>query len=229
MDPLRDRADLYTGRLSQLAQLGLLRRDAMIRKVVASPLVVLPKTQRRWQRALVRNGFAYLVLSICGLSFLLPFAWMLSTSLKSNAQLFVWPPVWIPRPIVWQNYTQAVTVIPFFLYLKNTLVIALLNVVGVLFSCTLVAYGLARIQWPGRNFLFIIVLITMMMPAQVTMIPLFMIFRALGWVGTLKPLVVPAFFGVPFYIFLLRQFFMTIPFELSDAATIDGCSEFGIL
>lgn len=184
---------------------------------------------QRSTRKLFRGGIVHIMLLISSVSFLLPFMWMLSTSFKSNEQLFLWPPVWIPRPVVWQNYVQAVTVIPFFLYLRNTLLIAVLNIVGVLLSCTVVAYGLARIQWPGRNALFIVVLITMMMPAQVTMIPLFMVFRTLGWVGTFKPLIVPAFFGVPFYIFLLRQFFLTIPFELSDAATIDGCSEFGIL
>jgi multiple sugar transport system permease protein len=153
---------------------------------------------------------------------------MIVTSLKPPDQIFVWPPILIPRPIVWQNYVQAVSTIPFFRYLANTILVSTWNVVGILISCPLVAYGLSRIQWPGRDLLFYVVLATMMLPYVVLMIPTFLIFNALGWIGTFKPLIVPAFFGAPFFIFLLRQFFMSIPFDLSDAATIDGGTEFQI-
>jgi multiple sugar transport system permease protein len=186
------------------------------------------KTRRRLSRGF-RASTAHVILFVSGLSFLLPFVWMIVTSLKPATQIFVWPPTWIPRPIMWTNYAEAVTAIPFFRYLGNTVYISLFNVVGILISCPLVAYGLSRIEWPGRDFLFMVVLATMMLPYAVLMIPTFLIFNALGWIGTYKPLIVPAFLGAPFFIFLLRQFFMTIPFDLSDAATIDGCSEFSIL
>jgi len=185
------------------------------------------KTRRRLSRGF-RASIAHIVLFVAGLSFLMPFVWMIVTSLKPATQIFVWPPTWIPRPVVWQNYVEAVTTIPFARYLGNTIYIALFNVVGILISCPLVAYGLSRIEWPGRDFLFMVVLASMMLPYAVLMIPTFLIFNALGWIGTFKPLIVPAFLGAPFFIFLLRQFFMTIPFDLSDAATIDGCSEFSI-
>jgi multiple sugar transport system permease protein len=186
------------------------------------------KTRRRLSRGF-RASTAHVILFVSGLSFLLPFVWMIVTSLKPATQIFVWPPTWIPRPIMWTNYAEAVTAIPFFRYLGNTVYISLFNVVGILISCPLVAYGLSRIEWPGRDLLFMVVLASMMLPYAVLMIPTFLIFNALGWIGTFKPLIVPAFLGAPFFIFLLRQFFMTIPFDLSDAATIDGCSEFSIL
>ena len=190
--------------------------------------ILRPKTLRRLRKA-ARAVVAHAFLLATGVSFIIPFAWMISTSLKSPRQVFLWPPVWIPNPIMWGNYVQAVQTVPFVTYLQNTLYIAFANVLGIEMSCPLVAYGLARLRWPGRDLYFVIVLASMMLPGEVTMIPLFMIFRALGWVGSFKPLIVPAFFGAPFFIFLLRQFFMTIPADLSDAATIDGCSEFGIL
>ncbi|MBN2406510.1 MAG: carbohydrate ABC transporter permease [Elusimicrobia bacterium] len=126
------------------------------------------------------------------------------------------------------NYIVATRKIPFFLYLKNTLIVCFLSVIGVLLSSSLAAYGLSKIQWKGRDTVFFIVLATMMIPFPVTMIPLFTIFKKLGMTGTLMPLWVPTFFGAAFNIFLLRQFFMTIPNELIEAAKIDGCSEFQI-
>jgi len=128
----------------------------------------------------------------------------------------------------WQNYVAAFEKMDFFLNLRNTLFICFGCVLGVLFSSALVAYSFARIPWKGRDTAFVFVLATMMLPYQVTLIPLFAIYSKLGWVGTFKPLIVPAFFGVPFYIFLLRQFFLGIPQDLSAAARIDGCTEFGI-
>jgi len=128
----------------------------------------------------------------------------------------------------WQNYVDAFQKMDFFLNLRNTLFICFANVIGVLLSSALVAYSFARIPWKGRDVVFVLVLATMMLPYQVTLIPLFAIYSKLGWVGTFKPLIIPAFFGVPFYIFLLRQFFMGIPQDMSAAARIDGCTEFGI-
>ncbi|MCX8053578.1 MAG: carbohydrate ABC transporter permease [Armatimonadetes bacterium] len=126
------------------------------------------------------------------------------------------------------NYTRGLVFIPFLRQLRNTLIICFACVIGALLSCSLVAYGLSKIEWQGRNLLFIVILSTMMLPFQVTMVPLFAVFSKLGWVDTFLPLTVPAFFGNAFYIFLLRQFFMTIPIELSEAARLDGCSEFDI-
>jgi multiple sugar transport system permease protein len=170
----------------------------------------------------------HLLLITVGLSFLLPFYWLLATSLKTDSQVFQNPPVWVPHPMMWHNYPRALTYIPFLRYTINTLVIAGLSVFGTVFSCALAAYGFSRIKWPGRDFLFIVLLSTMMLPAQVTMIPVFAIFKNLGWVGSIKPLVVPAFFGNAFFIFMLRQFYRSIPKELSESAKLDGCSELGI-
>ncbi len=168
------------------------------------------------------------VLIAVSLLFLAPIFWMVTTSLKDSSQVMAYPPVWLPWPPKWDNYEIAVNAIPFLLYLRNTVTICFFTIIGTLISSTLVAYSLAKIPWPGRNALLILILSTMMLPFPVTMIPLFITFAKLGWVNTFKPLIVPAFLGNAFYIFLLRQFFMTIPAELSDAARIDGASEFGI-
>ncbi|WP_252228370.1 carbohydrate ABC transporter permease [Caldicoprobacter algeriensis] len=170
----------------------------------------------------------YIVLIVAGAVFLLPFIWMVSTSLKPDTQLFVSPPVWIPNPIAWENYYRAVTVVPFFTYMKNTLIVASLATAGAVISTPLTGYSLARIKWKGRELLFIITLAVMMIPSQVTMVPLFIIFSKLDLVGTFLPLILPPCFGVPFFIFLMRQFFKQLPRDLEDAARIDGCSEFGI-
>jgi multiple sugar transport system permease protein len=171
---------------------------------------------------------AHLFLIVFGLFFLMPFIWMLSTSLKPNEELFLWPPIWFPSELVWSNYPDSVNYVPFFMYLKNTIVITGLATAGVLFSCPLVAYGIARIPWKGAKPLFVITLLVMMLPYQVTMIPIFILYKNFGWIGTNIPLWLPAFFGAPFFIFLLRQFFMGLPKELEDAARIDGASEFRI-
>jgi multiple sugar transport system permease protein len=175
-----------------------------------------------------QSVLSHLALLGLGLFFVLPFYWLASTSLKADREVFAMPPVWIPAHPQWDNFARAVQYVPFFLFLKNTLVICLLSVAGTLLSSSLVAYSLSRIRWPGRDLVFLLVVATLMLPAQVTMIPVFAIFRALGWVDTILPLVVPHFLGTALYIFMLRQFFMTIPLELSDAARIDGCSEWDI-
>ncbi|TBL81059.1 carbohydrate ABC transporter permease [Paenibacillus thalictri] len=177
----------------------------------------------RWKRL-----FAHVVLVMMSVFFMAPFVWMLSTSLKPITQVFAYPPEWIPRPFEWSNYVKAVNYIPFWTYWNNTLLIAAASTAGVVLSCPIVAYSMARLQWAGRNVLFMVTVAVMMIPGQVTMVPLFLIFRELNWVGTPLPLIVPHFFGVPFYIFLMRQFFMQIPKDLEDAARIDGASEWRI-
>ncbi|MBW7453028.1 carbohydrate ABC transporter permease [Paenibacillus sepulcri] len=186
------------------------------------------RTSTRKKQEMLRQGIGHIILILLGLSFLFPFIWMLSTALKPEAQIFKWPPEWIPEPFIWSNFPEALTFVPFGSYVKNTLIICFWCVVGTCLSSALVAYGFSRIQWPGRNLLFIIMLSTMMLPYQVTMIPLFVLFKQIGWVGTFNPLIIPSFFGGAFFIFLLRQFFLTIPHELTEAAKIDGCSEFRI-
>ncbi|NLV91068.1 MAG: carbohydrate ABC transporter permease [Firmicutes bacterium] len=180
------------------------------------------------QRDLIRRVLSHFVLITFGLVFILPLVTMVTTALKPDQQIFAWPPVWIPSPLMWSNFPRALTFVPMLVYAKNTVTITALSVIGVTLSSPLVAYGLARIDWPERNILFIIIISTMMIPYQVTMIPVYLLFNAFGWTNTYLPLIVPSFFGSPFFIFLLRQFFMTIPQELSDAARIDGCTEFGI-
>jgi multiple sugar transport system permease protein len=169
------------------------------------------------------------LLAVIAVVMLLPFTWLVSSSLKLQHQVFQFPPQWIPNPIRFENYTDALTYKPFHIYLKNSLIIIALNEVAILWSASFCAYGFARISFPGRDFWFAIVIGTMMMPYVVLVVPTFVIFSRLGWIDTFLPLVVPQFFGGgAFNIFLLRQFFRTIPEELSDAARIDGASEFGI-
>ncbi|MCJ7735998.1 MAG: carbohydrate ABC transporter permease [Anaerolineae bacterium] len=168
--------------------------------------------------------YAVLVLFAC--FFILPWVWMISTSLKNPQELSVYPPVWIPNPVRWDNYVSAFREASFALYFRNTLIVALPSVVGAVVTNAVVAYGFARVEWPGRNTVFAIVLATMILPGFVTFIPLYLVFRNLGWLNTYLPLIVPAFTGNAFFIFLLRQFFMGLPEELSDAARVDGASEF---
>lgn len=168
-------------------------------------------------------------LSLFGALFFLPFFWLVSTSLKELDQIFQMPPIWMPEPFRWLNYPEALGYFPFLQQLQNTLTVAISAVVLTLLSSTLVAYSFSRLQWPGRNICFFLMLSTMMLPYQVTMVPLFIIFRNLQMVNTLMPLIILHAFGVPFFIFLLRQFFLSLPRELDDAATIDGCTAAGIL
>jgi multiple sugar transport system permease protein len=172
----------------------------------------------------------YAVLLILTTSFVLPFYWMVSSALKNDAQVYVVPPIWIPHPAFWENFPKAWASQPFTRYAFNTLFLyAIPATIGTVLSSSIVAYGFSRLKWRGRDTLFYLCLATMMVPFQVQMVPLFMIFKHLGWINSFLPLVVPAFFGNPFFIFMLRQFFLTIPAELSDAARIDGANEFGIL
>jgi ABC-type glycerol-3-phosphate transport system permease component len=171
----------------------------------------------------------YLFMSALAVIVLIPVFWMLSTSLKERAQIMIWPPQWIPNPVKWDNYVQVFLVAPFGWFIVNSLILVIWNIVGSLLSCTLVAYGFARLRFRGRGLWFVVLLATLMIPGQVTMIPTFILFNLLGWYNTFLPLIVPAFFGSAFFIFLMRQYMMTIPLDLDDAARIDGCGHFQVL
>jgi multiple sugar transport system permease protein len=264
---------------------GLLRRKMTWREVKAG-------------REMNRQVMLHLVLVTGSVIFLVPFAWLVVTSLKEDEDMSQFPPVWIPKQQVmvevdgkeaglatasyrgqkvtvavmqeketgerllrvlspaslrgvdfeapraevtkikhfapvWKNYPDALKFLPpetrsGLVFLGNTLILSALSIVGTVLSSSLVAFSFARLRWPGRDLLFVILLATMMLPGAVTMMPVFLIFRWLGWIDTLRPLWVPAFLGSAFNIFLLRQFFLTIPNDLEDAAKIDGCSYFGI-
>lgn len=175
------------------------------------------------------SALTYVVLCVGSVGMLLPFLWMVSTALKSSDKVMAFPPQWIPSPMVWQNFVDGWTSLPFGIYLKNTCSITGIVIFGVLLTASMAGYSFSRLRWPGRDVIFIITLATMMLPAQVTMIPVYLMFRNLGWLNTIKPLTIGAWLGGgAFNIFLLRQFFMTIPLELEDAARIDGCGSFGI-
>lgn len=181
------------------------------------------------QRKRIQTIFVYLFLIISSAATVLPLLWMVSTSLKSGNVIFQIPPQWIPDSLHWENYRRAITDIPFFLYLKNTVIITFFRMIAEVFVSALVAYGFARFDFPGKNIWFMILLSTIMLPGEITMIPVFIMFSKLGWINTFKPLIIPAFFGgQAVFVFLLRQFFLTIPRELEEAALIDGATRFQI-
>lgn len=171
----------------------------------------------------------YLFLTAVGAIMVGPFLWMVSTSLMDQGDIFRVPPQWIPGQIDLKNYRAIMEVLPLGRMLLNSFTIAISATIGQLCSCTLAAYAFARMRFRGKTGLYFLLLATMMIPGQVTMIPIFVIMKSLGWIDTLYALIVPAFFGGAFGTFLLRQFFSTIPAELEDAARIDGCGRFKIL
>jgi len=168
----------------------------------------------------------YSLLLIFGLAFLLPFLWTLSSSLKPPGSGFRFPPEFIPRELVWQNYPQVFEMIPFGRFFRNSLLVTGMSLLGELISASLVAYSFARLRFPGRDALFLVLLATMMIPYPVTMVPTFILFKQLNLVSTYFPLILPPWFGPAFSIFLLRQFFLTINRELDEAAKVDGANEF---
>jgi multiple sugar transport system permease protein len=177
----------------------------------------------------IKTALLYGALVAVAVGLLLPFFWMVSTSLKSNEAIFAIPPRWIPETLHWENYAEVFRRMPFLLYFRNTSFITGMTIIGTVLSSSMVAYAFACLRWPGRDPLFIFVIATMMLPLQVIMIPLFVLFRDLGWLNTYKPLIVPAFLGGgAFNIFLMRQFFLSLPKDLFDAARIDGASEWRI-
>ncbi|HZB96906.1 MAG TPA: carbohydrate ABC transporter permease [Herpetosiphonaceae bacterium] len=186
--------------------------------------------RKRLQPAkIVPRILLYTLVILLSILFALPFIWMVSTSLKDDPQTFRVPPIWLPNPMRFANYPEALTKYPFGQYFVNTLWYAIPSTVGSILSSAIVAYGFSRIRWRGRNLIFFVCLTTIMIPFQVRFIPLYIIFKNLHWLNSYKPLIVPAFFGNVYYIFLLRQFFMSIPHELSEAAKIDGASEWSVL
>lgn len=183
---------------------------------------------RRSSTLLLEHVVTYLLLLSGTVVICLPFFWMISTSLKQQMDVYLFPPQWIPQPVQWDNYRQVMTFWPFWNFVWNSFVVTTGAIAGKLVASSVAAYGFARLRAPGRDAIFIILLSTMMLPSQVTLIPQFILFSKLRWIDTFKPLVVPAFFLGPFYVFLLRQFFMTLSFELEDAARIDGCHSFQV-
>lgn len=183
------------------------------------------KIQQRFLAA-VRHG----LLIIVSLLFMLPFYWMFITALKDNAVVFSSPIEWWPDPVHWENFSIAINYsgFPFFLYLRNSLFYSGFVMLGTVISCAAVGYGFARLRFPGRDFLFMCTVATLMIPSIVTFIPTFILFKSLGMLGTYAPLIVPSFFGNAFFIFMMRQFFQGMPTELADAARVDGANEFRI-
>src|SRR6478736_999654 len=201
------------------------------RAAVATPI---PKRRRRLGHVFSGSIAPRIVLLAGAFLFIIPFYWMVVSALKSNHELTQFPPSLIPGEWVWQNFVDAVNYIPFGLYAINSVIITVGVTIGAVISNTLVAYGFSRIQWPGRNLVFYMCIATLFLPYPVILVALFDIFGKLpafglqgsqSWVDTFLPLIVPAFFGNPFYIFLMRQFMLGIPRELSDAARVDGASE----
>jgi len=170
----------------------------------------------------------YVLLISGSVIFSIPFFWLVTTSLKATRQITSFPPVWIPNPVVWGNYADVFLYAPFDLFLKNTLFVVMFHLLGAVVVCSSVAYAFARLRAPGRDGLFTVLLSTMMVPGWVTLVPLYLLFSKLNWINTFYPLIIPPLTGSAFYIFLLRQFFLTLPTELEDAALIDGCGYFAI-
>ena len=177
-------------------------------------------------RRIASKTAIYIILLFVAAVCLVPFLWMVSTSLKSSKAIFLYPPQWIPNPPNWRNYYDTWTIVPFGTFFRNTVTIAVLCTVGTIIASSLAAFGFARLKFKGRGFLFAVMLATMMIPWEITAVPLYVEFKFLGWIDTLKPLIVPSFFGSAFNIFLLRQFLYSVPYDLDEAALIDGCGPF---
>lgn len=171
----------------------------------------------------------YTLLGLFTIQFAAPFVWMVSTSFKPLNETMTLPPIWIPSKFQWENFSEAIASMGnFWRYAGNTLYVALMSVIGSVASSALAAYGFSRIEWKGRDKVFFLCLATMMIPFPVIMVPVYSLYRELDWIGTFKTLYIPFFLGNAFNIFLLRQFFLSIPKDITDAARIDGCSEFRI-
>jgi multiple sugar transport system permease protein len=189
------------------------------------------RPRHRWQRILrdtIHYTVVYGLLVVMGSVILLPLLWTLSSSLKPFGSGIKFPPQFIPERFVWANYPNVLKTIPFLNFMKNSIFVTSLSMLGELLSSSLVAYAFARLRYPGRNVYFIILLGTMMIPYPVTMVPTFILFNYLKWVNTYLPLILPPYFGPAYSIFLLRQFFLTINRELDEAAEVDGASKFRI-
>jgi multiple sugar transport system permease protein len=195
----------------------------------APPSPPAPPRRRLTPRAIGASLSKHAVLIVLSAMFALPLVWMVGTSFKTAQQALQLPVVWWPHPFLWSNYPGLFAALPYFRFFLNTFLYAGITIVGVCVSSSLVAYGFSRLRWPGRDTVFYVMLMTLILPFVCTLIPLFVMYKRFGWIGTYLPLEVPTFFGSSvFSTFLLRQFFMTIPQSLSEAARIDGASEFYI-
>jgi multiple sugar transport system permease protein len=184
--------------------------------------------QSRRIRSTINKIISHIILIIGSFIMIVPFIWMLSTSFKAPGRTFVYPPEWIPHPFVWQNYVEMWTALPFNHFFVNSVKIAALSTIGQLLTCSMGAFAFSILKFKGRDFLFLVLIATLMIPYQVTLIPTFILFSKIGWVGTHLPLWVPAFWGGAFGTFLLRQFYLTIPIDLAESARIDGANIFQI-
>jgi len=187
----------------------------------------------RFRTGWLRLVIIYAFLFFLAFFFLLPFYWMVNTALKPTNQVFTLPPTWYPQPVMWSNFYEAITntaesMPPVYRYAINTTIVTVNGVAATIFSSALVAYAFARLEFPGKNFLFLCILSTLMIPFAVVMVPQFIIWRNLNWLDTLWPLMIPHWFGSAWNIFLMRQFFMSIPKEYDEAALIDGASRWHI-
>lgn len=200
-------------------------------KAIGEPVLATRVNPKREPRNNLGRIVFYAVMVVLSLVFIFPFAWMVSSSLKPEHQLFVWPPVWIPDPFMWSNYIEAFSnpFLPFDRFVRNTMILEVGIITGRLISTTLVAYGFARLRAPGKDFLFLILLMTLLLPGAVLLIPKYVFFSQIGWINTFWPMIVPAWFGEAYAIFLFRQFFATLPRELEESAVIDGANTLQII
>lgn len=183
---------------------------------------------RRGLRRMLRPVTLYILLIAGGIAFGFPFYWLVNGSLKTQTQYNRFPPTWVPYPLDWQNYSTLFQLLPFGQFLINSAIITIFVVIGTVASSALVGYAFARLRAPGRNLLFGLLLATIILPSEITIVPTFIIFAKLQWINTFRPLIVPAFFGDAFSIFLVRQFFQSIPRDLDEAAMLDGAGYFRI-
>ncbi len=184
---------------------------------------------RKRARRVIGHALVYSLMTALALLFMLPIFWMASTSLKLPREIFAWPPEWIPSAPQWGNYAEAFGKYPLARYMLNSAILVVANVIGGLISVPIIAYGFARFDFPFKHVLFLLMLSTMMVPGHIKLIPMFWLYQKLGLIDTYWPLILPAYFGNPFFIFLMTQFIRTIPRELDDAARIDGAGAWGIL
>ncbi|HEY88699.1 MAG TPA: carbohydrate ABC transporter permease [Thermoflexia bacterium] len=200
-----------------------MRPETTMTPSIKAPL--LSRRTRRW----LEPGLTYLFMTALAFIFMIPLMWMLSTALKGRWEILAWPPQWIPTTPHWENFTEAFSRYPLGRFMLNSAFLVAANTVGQLLAVPLIAYGFARLRFPGKNSLFVIVLGTMMIPGHVKLIPLYTIYHRLGMIDTYWPLILPAFFGNPFFIFLMVQYMKTIPRDLDEAARIDGAGTWTIL
>jgi multiple sugar transport system permease protein len=191
-------------------------------------MAAVPITRPQLRAPLLGRATIFALLVLFSVPFVAPLFWLVSTALKTPDQVYAYPPIWIPNPLRPENFVEGWTAAPFTRFLLNTLITTIFPLIGEVFVSAMVAYSFARVRWPGRDQVFALCVATMLLPGVATFIPVFLIFKTLGWVNTFLPFIVPAYFGVPFYIFMLRQFMITLPLELDEAARVDGANTFQI-